>query len=237
MIIGEDYPVIEFNLFGLDLVEPNAFIGDFILFSVSIILAFIIRKKYTKNTFFHSWYIFFLIFGFSFLFGGIGHTFYNYLGLFGKYPSWYLGMIAVFFIEKAMISIHPSQFFQRNARIFSVVKLLLAVVAETLVFLFADLEQDVSIGLKVPSINTFIGLVFSLGYLGYVYTKIYTKGFNYHIISVFVLIPTAIVQTLKISFAQWFDRNDISHIFLLTALILYFLGVKAYSLSSNSKVT
>lgn len=235
MIIGADYPLIELQLFGFEFLEPNALIGDFILFIVAVALGLQINRRFPKTDFYRFWKYFFILFGFNFLLGGLGHFLFNYTGVPGKYPAWYLGIISVYFIERAMVSLHPSSYFKSIVKKVSLIKMVLAFLGATAVFALLDLEKDPSIGLKVPSLNTFIGLVFSLGYLGFTYMKLYTKSFRYLIISVFVLIPTAVVQTLKISFAQWFDRNDISHIFLLCALILYYLGVRGYYLSTNSK--
>jgi hypothetical protein len=90
-------------------------------------------------------------------------------------------------------------------------------------------RADPSIGLKIPTLNTLIGLVLCTGILAMKYAKAYTSGFKYHVMSVFVLIPTAVVQTLKISFYPWLDRNDISQIFLGLAIFLYYKGIKSYS--------
>ncbi len=236
MLIGQDYEKVPFELFGLDLVEPNAIIGDTILFLSAIFLAIKV-KKLGKNDhpFFRNWYFFFIVFGLSFLFGGIGHTFYNYFEVPGKYPGWYIGIFASFFIEQALISIYPNTDKIKTFKLISSIKLVLALIGATMVFLFVDLNENPSIGLRIPSLNTSIGMLLSMGLLGYYYMKQYTPGFKYHFISVFVLLPTAIFQSFKISFAPLFDRNDASHIFLLGSLILYFIGVKAFNkhLSTN----
>lgn len=237
MRIGSDYPKVEFELFGLDLVEPNAMIGDGILFLTAIFFALKIRAfGRSKDAFFRNWSYFFFVFGFSFLWGGIGHSFFNYLGVPGKYPGWYLGIFASYFIEQAMISISFQALLQKRLVWISRFKLALALIGASLVFLFADLEADSSIGLRIPSLNTTIGIVFSMGVLGWRAMKNLTPAFKYHFISVFVLLPTAIFQTFKISFAPLFDRNDASHIFLWLSLVLYYIGVKGYEkfLASNS---
>ena len=236
MRIGSDYPKVEFELFGLDLVEPNAMIGDGILFVTAILFAFKIRSFGRQNdAFFRNWSYFFFVFGFSFLWGGIGHSFFNYLDIPGKYPGWYLGIFASYFIELAMISISFNELWKKRLVWISRLKLLLAFVGASLVFLYADLEADSSIGLRIPSLNTTIGIVFSMGVLGWRAMKNVSPAFRYHFISVFVLLPTAIFQTFKISFAPLFDRNDASHIFLWLSLVLYYWGVRGYekSLANN----
>ena len=235
MLIGEDYPKIEFQAFGLDLVEPNAMLGDSIICAVALIIAYKIGKMPIQNTFFKSWKAFFIIFGIGFFFGGLGHMMYNYWGLPGKYASWYSGIFAAFFIERAMISIHSSEKFQSIFNKVISAKLVLALLGATAVFMFVDLEADPSLGLRVPTLNTTIGLLFALGYLGFKYAKAITPGFKYLWISIIILIPTAFLQTMKISFHQWFDRNDASHILLIIGLLMYFVSIKAYQQFLSSK--
>lgn len=235
MIIGEDFDKIEWTPFGLDLVEPNALVGDTFLLLLALFVAFRVKKMGT-TPFFKYWYLFFVVFGIGFFLGGLGHLCYNYWGVPGKYAAWYSGIISIHILELAMISIYPNQKSQKTFVTISRVKMVLALIAATVVFTFVDLKPDPSVGLKIPSLNTLIGLVLCTGVLAMKYSKLYTTGFKYHVMSVFVLIPTAIAQTFKISFYPWFDRNDISHIFLALAIFLYYKGVKSYAdyLKNNS---
>lgn len=231
MRIGGDYPLIEFEMFGLDLLEPNAIIGDSILCITALILASKVHKMKPESTFFKYWKIFFILFGFSFFLGGIGHTFYNYLGVPGKYPGWYLGILAVYFVEQAAISIYPKEESKKLFKRLSGLKLLLALSAATLVFALVDLSIDPSVGLRVPSANTFIGFFFALGLIGSKYIKLYSPGFKFHVYSLFILIPSGLFQVFKISIAPWFDRNDLSHVFLWLSLFFYFWGINTYQKS------
>ena len=52
MLIGKDFDKIEFSFLGLDLIEPNAFIGDLIILITALFLASKLRKFDTSNTFF-----------------------------------------------------------------------------------------------------------------------------------------------------------------------------------------
>ena len=121
MRIGSDYPMIEFECCGLHLVEPNAIIGDFLLFSVCVYQVYRM-KRYGRTGFFNWWRSFFLIMGTGFLFGGIGHTFFPYLGVWGKYPAWYLGILSTLCIEQGMIELHHSPGFRLIFKRLSFVK-------------------------------------------------------------------------------------------------------------------
>ena len=103
MLIGKDFDKIEFSFFGLNLLEPNAFIGDSIILITAIFLASKLRRFDMSNPFFKNWRYFFLLFGCGMFLGGVGHLIFNYFGFYGKYIPWLMGIWAVYFIEKAMI--------------------------------------------------------------------------------------------------------------------------------------
>ena len=105
MLIGKDFDKIEFSFLGLELLEPNAFIGDVIILITALFLASKLRKFDLSNPFFKNWTYFFLFFGFGMFLGGVGHLMFNYFGFYGKYIPWLMGIWAVYFIEKAMISL------------------------------------------------------------------------------------------------------------------------------------
>jgi len=228
MRIGEDFDKIEFEVFGLELLEPNAFIGDLLVFIVAIILAFKVSKMNRNEPFFKYWRLFFIVFGVGFLFGGFGHLFYNYWGVQGKTPAWYLGLISTLLVEKAMISIHPSEKFRSTFNIVAYVKFCLALAAALYVSFFIDLAADYTVGLKVPTINTSVGLIITIGYFCYLFIK-KIAGFWFFLLGLLTLIPVAVIQSMKLNLHQLMDRNDISHVLLIIAIICYYFGVKSYA--------
>ena len=234
MKVGEDFNPVEFDLFGFHLIEPNALIGDTFIALVSFFFAYKtyeIAKTYSPSDlnkgFFNNWKIFFVIFGISFIGGGLGHSFFNIWGVEGKYFGWITAIISVFFIEQAMLSILSSKY---NAlfKSLSLIKLILAEIGLLSIFVFADMDADPQKGLLVPSISTAIGFIACLGILGVRYQKTITQSFNWFWISVLIMIPSAIFQGMKISLHPLFDRNDISHILLVLTLIFYWKGINGY---------
>ena len=173
---------------------------------------------------------FFFVFGISFVAGGIGHAWFNYFGIAGKSIAWFTSIYAVYFLEQAMISLY---FKADKIALFkgvSKIKLWVTWLSLGAVLVFIDLKNDPQIGILIPSISTAVGFVLCLGILGKIYAKRIAKTFTYTWISVIVLIPSAIVQGLKISFYPLMDRNDISHILLLIMLILYWKSIVGYHL-------
>ena len=231
MRIGTDFEKIDFTLFGLDLLEPNSLIGNSILFLFGIGLALKVHRLNQSEPFFKYWMLFFINFGFSFGLGGLGHVFFNYWGITGKYAGWCFSIVSIYFMERAMLSLYESRM-QSFFILLTKLKLFLFLALEILVFSFLDLETNPQIGLAIPSIGTAIGFTFCLGYLARVFTKKISPSFNYFFLSIFILIPGAVVQSLKIGIVPWFDRNDISHLLLLFTIIVHWMGVKAYN---NSK--
>lgn len=225
MRIGEDFDKIEWQWAEWNLLEPNAFIGDTLLFILAIFLAFKVRKASDGTAFYKNWIRFFLVFGVSLFVGGLGHLMWNYWGISGKYFSWYSAIVAVYFIEQAMISLYPKKRIRQGLVNWSRLKLGLSVAGLTILILKVDLSMDVSKGLIIPSINSALGMILSLLVLGSIYQKNKLGNFKHFWIGIAILVPSAFFQFMKINFAQWFDRNDMSHILLAITFIFYAIGV------------
>lgn len=225
MLIGADYDKIEFQLFGLELLEPNAFIGDMIIAFFAFLFAYKVSKL-NQSVFTKNWKIFFFLFGILFFFGGFGHLMYNYWAIPGKYTGWFLGIITVFYIETAMLSFIKKDKLRNVLLIASKIKLVLALIGEVLVISLIDLTQDFSVAMQIPTINSTFGLILTLVVLSYHYTKTLNPNFRFFIFSVIVMLPAVFFRALKINIAPWFDKNDVSHLVLFIGLILYYVGVK-----------
>jgi hypothetical protein len=239
MLIGQDFEPVKFKLFGIDLIEPNALIGDTFIGLLSFFLAFktiqLIKQNNGHKEFFIYWKYFFIIFGFSFLAGGLGHSCYNFWGPPGKYFGWLASIVCVYLIEQSMLSLYskekPKLLFLKLSRL----KLIFALAVEVSVFVFADLYADPQKGLAVPSVTSAIGFITCLLILGWQYQKSITNGFKWFWISVLTMIPTAVFQGMKISIHPLFDRNDMSHILLVVSLVMYWIGIKAFNKHLQSK--
>jgi len=228
MLIGENFDKISFEMFGLQLLEPNTFISDILIVLVSIFAAYKVSRFQTKSIYFKYWTIFFVFFAISTFFGALGHLLFNYWGLAGKYPAWFLVPFSVFFIEQATFVLLESDKLRKTLKIISWTKLIVALVGVILTILFVDLT-DYSKGMRIPTLNTTIGLAFCLGILGYSYMKRINSCFKYFVISTFVLIPAALFQSLKINIHPWFDKNDGTHVILSIGVIFFYITLKKYN--------
>lgn len=225
MLLGEDFEKVSFELFGLDLLEPNAFITDTLITICAFTFAYKLHHHFPKKPFYNHWKYFFIVFGTSFFLGGLGHVFYNQWGIPGKTPPWFLGIIACFFIEQAFISEHRNKAFSAILKKISITKLILALIGALCVSLFVDLKADYSKGMHVPTINSIIGMGYCLAYLAVSFAK-ENRGYYIFLFGFLMLIPAAIVQSIKLNIHPLFDKNDFSHILIMTSLIFYYYGLK-----------
>ena len=228
MLFGTDFDKIEFQIFGLNLVEPNAFIGDYILGFFSIYLAIKINRLNSEMPFFKNWKLFFVTLGTGFFLGGIGHSMFLYFGVYGKYSGWLLSIISVTYLEAAILSIHPNTEKGKLLFVISKIKMFVAISLEIGVLVFVNLTNDPQLGLWVPLINSGIGFIFCLGYISHKYQKIITNSFRSLKIALVLMFPAAIIQYFKISIYPWLDRNDVGHFLLAITFFMYWKAIKGY---------
>ena len=231
MLIGKDFEKIKIEVFDLILLEPNAMLGDLLIFILAIYYARKVKVFQNQTPFFSYWRMFFLTFGITFLIGGFTHLFYYYLGHNSKYIIWYLGFLNAYFIEMAMTSVFPDQKIRNMLTKIVQFKLIAVMILATYIYTKIDISVDQNAGLLVPTLNSTVGLFFALGVLGIYYSRKIHNSFAYFCSSVFILTPSIFFQSMKINLHQWFDRNDASHVLLLLSLLFYFKGVKGYNRS------
>lgn len=228
MIVGEDFDKMEFSLFGLDLLEPNALISDTLITVIGLIFAYKVAKNFpTNELFYRYWKLLFLFQGISFFLGGMGHVLYNYTGVWGKYFPLVTSISFILVIEHATITLLPEN--QRKIPyLLSKIKGVLAFIALTKIMFLIDVKNNLPTLLLIPSLNTTIGYFATLGFIGWKYAKKGYKSLYLLPISVLTLIPAAIAQAKKISFHPWFDRNDFSHLLIIATFFLYYYAIKGY---------
>jgi len=233
-MIGADFPKIEFQLFGLELVEPMAIITDTLLGGLSLFFAYKMSKRVTSNLpFYRYWRQFFLVFGIGAFLGGVGHTFYNQFDIIGKIPSWLCGPISIFFVEKAMISVHWNKKLAKQLNQISLIKLSTVYLIFFYLLFFGDKSVVPNLPFLPIAINTIVGISAAAGILGFKYTERISVKFKYFWLGVLIMLPTAFIFLMKINLHQWFDKNDFSHILLMLGITYFYLGI--FTLSKGLK--
>jgi hypothetical protein len=225
-MIGADFEKIHFVLFGLDLMEPMAFITDTVLGVLSVILGLLLSKIKIDIPFRTYWIWFFLVFGVGAFLGGLGHTFYQYWGMAGKFPSWIAGPLSIFLLEQAMISVHPNMARLRLYKLLSFWKVVLVYIVFGIVCYIAPEEKKSTLPFLPIAINTILGVILTAALLGNYYAKIIAVEFKYFVFGVLILLPTAFIFLMKVNLHPWFDKNDLSHVLMMIGIVYFYLGVK-----------
>lgn len=228
MRIGSDFDKMEFSWFGLDLLEPNALLTDTLISVVAFVfLALVIRKFPLNQAFYNYWKWLFILQGISFFLGGLGHTLYNYTGIWGKFVPMVFATGMVMMVEHAMLTLIPESK-QKLFMTISKIKGLTTIVVLLILMFVMDVENNLPKLLLVPSLNSTIGYFATLVFLGFRYGKRTSKALYLLPVSVLILIPAAIFQMKKINLHPWFDRNDVGHLLIIVTLFLYYFAINGY---------
>lgn len=204
---------LPFEFMGLCLQEPMAMVTNLLI----AITCFVIysKMKITETNFQKNWKWFYFFFGLSTFFSGFGHMFFNYTGFYGKFPTWTLGLISAFYAGKAMISLNViSPKLYKGLIRFLTLKLfvfaILAISQKSFVFVMADAAITY--------------LFFCMGFGIYYWRKGLTS-FKYTVYAVLILIPSIFIFTLQLNPHLWFNKEDLSHVIMVTTVIFFYYGV------------
>jgi hypothetical protein len=214
---------IQFELFGLHLQEPMAVITNSMI-SVFCFFAYF-RLGRSNGEANRWWRLFYLIFGFSTLLGGLGHALFPYFGVYGKFPCWTLGCLANVCAARGMLTLTPGTGPKRSEIIFvwakSAVLLILAIATRKFVFVAMD------------AILTYIT------YTGIFAWQLYKKGITemkFMVIGVIILLPSAFIFLLELNPHKWLNKDDLSHLLMLVCVYFFYKGMAALGRSSEQQL-
>lgn len=205
---------IEFELLGLHLQEPVALVTNWLMCAFSIYAFFQLTDTSKKEVYY--WKLFFLFFIVATFFGGTGHLFFKYFGLYGKFPNWIATIVSGYFAGKAMTLNITDKKNQRNYDWFLVIKSMSLLVSAlvTLKFLY----------IAVDAILTYI---IYCGVLGWGFYKKGHKEMKYFTFGVIICLPSVFIFFLDINLHKWFNKDDLCHLFLLACIYQFYIGSKS----------
>ncbi|NBR13372.1 MAG: hypothetical protein EBQ94_10900 [Flavobacteriales bacterium] len=226
MLIGQNFDKIEWRVFDIIIQEPNVFITDTVMAIISLYLGFLLHSKKDSNAFTKWWYAFFVLFGISSFFGGLGHAWFFYFGAKGKMINWVTGFIAIYFIERAMISAVDNLKKRKLYERWVLGKLIFIFAVFSWVIATQPIDSKPELGFLPLAIHTIIGVFSTAGILAYSLSKVKNEAYKYFYYGVGIILPSAFFFLLKINPVNWFDKNDVSHAFMTVGIIFFYLGVQ-----------
>ncbi len=205
----------------MHLQEPMAFLTNL---SVSFVcfFAFFKLKKCTDKASVY-WQRFFVIFGISTVFGALGHLFFQYFGIPGKFPCWIIGCIGNIYIALGMLHFEGYS----KPKPISVQLILV----KTFVLLACGIYTQKFLFIAIDAGLTYV--VYT-GIIGYILIKRGAIGLKSVVIGVVVLLPSLIIFTCKINIHRWLNKDDLSHILMVACLIFFYLGMKAWGKNAST---
>ena len=175
---------------------------------------YLYRSKAESNNFTKLWNVFFLLFSFSTFFGGLSHLLFHYTGLQGKIPGWGTAVIAISCIEWAIAS-KISEPGRRNLNLLIWIKLVI-----TFLTLLWDLH------FKWVMIHTGVGLILILGIWSIISLRNGKESSKFFLWGIAWAIAPLPVRIFEIDLHDWFNRDDISHLFMLISIYFFHRGVQ-----------
>ena len=194
--------VVEWH--GITLMEPVVFLTNWL---ISFQCLYYFKESYEssgRSSFHKNWRYFFLLFGLSTFFGGLSHLLFFYFDLTGKIPGWSCAILSITFLELAVLS------FRKVIRNWE--KLVWIQTALIFILLLFDFK------FLWVTLQTIIGLVLVLGVYSIIQVRNGEKGWKGYLFGIGWMIVSVPVVILEVDPAIWFNRHDISHLFMMLCL-------------------
>jgi hypothetical protein len=224
MIIGQDFPKLEWSFMDYKILEPNALVTDTLMALVSLYLGYLLYKKHFNTRFSSRWFHFFILFGISSFLGGLGHALFHYFGAMGKMPNWITGIVAIYLIERAMAAAIVAEVSRKKYEKFIFWKMILVFAIFFWVISTQAIDEKPELGFLPVAIHTIVGVFTSAGIIGYSLSKTKHESFKYFYWGVAIILPSAFFFLMKINPVNWFDKNDVSHLFITAGIVFFYLG-------------
>jgi hypothetical protein len=208
---------IQFEFLGLHLQEPMALLFNWIIAGFCF-FAFSKLGKYRNEANFY-WRVFYLTFGISTVFGGLGHLFFQYAGFPGKYPCWILGCVANGFAGMGMLNFRgiskPKSYAYTIIWVKSIGLCVASILTQKFIFVAID------------AILTYICYT---GIYAYILMKrdVRAKFLKNMIIAVIILTPSAFIFIFKLDIHRWLNKDDLSHILMFFTICYFYKGLKEW---------
>jgi hypothetical protein len=206
-------PDIEF--LGIRLQEPVTTLTDLLVTLVCIYAFWKLGKKENSGQTIYFIRIYFLLMGCSTFFGGlIGHGFQYAFGFEWKLLGWITSMLAVMFIERSAIEYTMNLIPRRTYRFLRWLNIVELVVLMFLAIYYLNFHF-----VEFHAVWGFMIVVFSFHFFTFIKTK--NVGSRWILYGIVVLAFAMFVFNYPVSLHIWFNHNDLSHVLMAIASMLF----------------
>lgn len=219
-----ELPSIEF--FGLQVTEPMTWITNWM---VAVACFFFGHKLFYDEEADLSqkfWALFFLFLGLASVTGGTAHGFINYVGHKFHYAAWLLSGLSIFCAQLAVLPLIENRKIRTVVRLFCYAQLMVMSASVIIFRHFSSVLWDSIVGL--------IGVVIPVSLAHY--SKRRDRRSALVVVGVLSNLLPAIIHMLKLSFSQWFNFNDISHVVMIGCLYIMYRAARTQSESKTQQV-
>jgi len=222
-----DYTFI--TLFGFKIFEPVIILTNLPILIIGIYsfknLSYF-NNSYSKN---YAWFV--LLVGISSCFGSLAHAFHYQNGKLFFDVIFYimnaLSLVSVYFCFQFGYVYYIGNNVKPNSIIVSIAKIWILTML-VYIFFFNNF--------LIVKVNAGIVLIYSFIIHLIKYNKYKERGSALVIFGIGVSFISIITHTLKISFNNWFNYKDISHVIISTSLIIIYMGVNVNSKKLEASV-
>lgn len=214
------------DILGLHLQEPVTVVTNLLITVSCILLYFKLNVDSHRLKLKKYWRLFFVFFGVSALIGAFAHGFKSYFEPNVFYYIWMTMNLSAlpitYFLFKANITLTgASEKYKQQMHYFVISTILVFVIITVLTNNFVAIKIVGGIAILTTIITHTQSYRKKIKGSGWI-----TFGFTFSI-------STLIIHTAKISFSDWFNFKDISHVLMNISLCFIFIGVKQKLLSFN----
>lgn len=205
-------PSIE--LFGLHVTEPFTWITNWLVAAFCFGFGHLLFHNKLADATQKFWSIFFFFIGIASITGGTAHGFITYVGPNFHFAAWIFTGIAIFAAEMASIQLIENERVKTLIRYFVYAQLMVMVASVMFFHNFNSVRINSALGL--------VGVVMPISFTHYKKHK--DKRSALIMLGIIAnLIPGA-VHAFKISYNEWFNFNDISHILMIFCFFILYRG-------------
>ncbi len=162
------------------------------------------------------WSVFFVFIGLASLTGGTAHGFITYVGRNFHYAAWILTGIAVFAAELASLQLVENNRVKTYLRYFIYAQLMVMVSSVMFLHNFNSVRINSAVGL--------MGIIVPISV--WHYRKFKDRRSLLITLGIFSNLLPGFIHAYKISYNQWFNFNDISHIIMIGCFYILYRGAK-----------